>query len=152
MPSVHSQTAENALMLCCEMCRKQHSCWKKAIQVLVPCQVGIKLIQYVLISVDCVKKENGPAFSVMRQGTPNSHLLSMERFLVNSECVFCDPLITVLRVHMSICHSGGSQFVCHAVQHQVHKSFQSQLPITTHMYKHVDVVPQVQFNNHYNMI
>jgi hypothetical protein len=89
----------------------------KAIQVLVPCQVGIKLIQYVFIGADCVKKENGPASSVNRHGTPNSHLLTMERFLVNNEYVFCDLSMTLLRLHISTCHSDGSQLVGHAVLH-----------------------------------
>jgi hypothetical protein len=43
--------------------------------------MGIKIIQYAFVSVECVKNENVPASSVTRLGTPNSHLLTMERFL-----------------------------------------------------------------------
>jgi hypothetical protein len=45
--------------------------------------------------------------NVTRLGTPNSHVLTMERFLLNSDCVFCDPSLTVLRAHISTCHSDG---------------------------------------------
>jgi hypothetical protein len=96
---------------------------EKAIHMLVPCQVGIKLIQCAFITVDCVRKENVPASSVARLGTTISHLLTMERFLLNSDCVFCDLLVTVLRVHISTCHLDGSLYCIRNTSHISH-SFQ----------------------------
>lgn len=60
--------------------------------------------------------------NVTRLRTPNSHLLTMERFLLNSDCVFCDPSLTVLRAHISTCHSDGSLYCIRYTSHISHTS------------------------------
>jgi hypothetical protein len=45
-----------------------------------PCQLGVKVVEnsQIFTVVDCAVKENGPDYSMMRKGTPNSHLLTAE--------------------------------------------------------------------------
>jgi hypothetical protein len=94
---------------------------EKAIQTFVPSQLGIKFTQQLLIfnSVDRAAKQNRPDYSMTRQGTPNSHLLIVEGFLVNNVWEFCDKIPTVLRVHVA--PQMELNFVCHEILQWVHQ-------------------------------